>query len=346
MTLRVLVDIGHPAHVHLFKHVIWKIEALGGRTCITTRQKDVTTELLDAYGFEYHLVGHYHRLIDKILSLIKTNYKLLGIARQFNPHVFVTVGSVHAAQVAWIMDRIYLTFVDTEGSMMEGYLTRPFATRIYTPMAFRKSLGRKQVYYDGYHEMTYLLPEYFTPNPSVLSNYGLSPDDTFFIVRMVAWTATHDWQQYGISNLDSIVKHLENYGKVFISAESGLEPHLDRLRVTISPEDMHTMLAYARLYVGEGATMASESASLGTPAIYLNTQALGYIDAEMKAGLVYHIDPTTCSEDRILKRIDQILARPPTYYREKSKKFLKGKVDVADFIVKEIVDLARRKYHL
>ena len=34
---------------------------------------------------------------------------------------------------------------------------------------------------------------------------------------------------------------------------------------------MHNALKYASLFVGEGATMASECAILGTPAIYVNS---------------------------------------------------------------------------
>ncbi len=37
------------------------------------------------------------------------------------------------------------------------------------------------------------------------------------------------------------------------------------------------LLAYATLFIGEGATMASECAVLGTPAIYVNSLQLGYL---------------------------------------------------------------------
>ena len=35
---------------------------------------------------------------------------------------------------------------------------------------------------------------------------------------------------------------------------------------------------YAQMYVGEGATMASEAAILGTPSVYINPLILGYLN--------------------------------------------------------------------
>ena len=92
--------------------------------------------------------------------------------------------------------------------------------------------------------------------------------------------------------------------------------------------------------------MASESASLGTPAIYLNTQRLGYIDAEARAGLVYHMIPTVHSIEQVLRTIDKIMAKPPEFYRNKSREFLSSKIDVVDSIFWAVVQLARRQYSI
>jgi predicted glycosyltransferase len=43
---------------------------------------------------------------------------------------------------------------------------------------------------------------------------------------------------------------------------------------------VHDLLAFARLYVGEGSCMAAEAACLGTPAIFLSPASRrGYLDA-------------------------------------------------------------------
>ena len=40
--MRVLFDMGHPAHVHLFKNIIKKLTADGHEVKITARDKEVT----------------------------------------------------------------------------------------------------------------------------------------------------------------------------------------------------------------------------------------------------------------------------------------------------------------
>ena len=57
----------------------------------------------------------------------------------------------------------------------------------------------------------------------------------------------------------------------------------------IHPKDLHSILYYACLYIGEGGTTASESVVLGTPAIYINSLNAGLFDEEQKRGLLYHI---------------------------------------------------------
>jgi predicted glycosyltransferase len=192
--------------------------------------------------------------------------------------------------------------------------------------------------------MTYLLPKYFTPDVKVLSKYGLTKEDIFFIVRVVSWNATHDWGQRGIGNLPGLVQYLQKYGKVILSMESGVSSDLQDYTLSIAPEDMQSMLAFARAYVGEGATMASEGASLGTPSIYLNTQQLGYINEEIEAGLVYHIIPSEGMDSSICKAIDEIMATPHSEFKERGKKFVSSKIDVVEFIYNELLELVSRKY--
>ena len=58
----------------------------------------------------------------------------------------------------------------------------------------------------------------------------------------------------------------------------------------IPKSKIHDLLYYATMYIGEGASMASEAAVLGTPSIYINPLRLGYLDElEKKYGLVYNI---------------------------------------------------------
>ena len=77
------------------------------------------------------------------------------------------------------------------------------------------------------------------------------------------------------------------YGKVIISSEGELPVELEKYRVKISPERMHDLLSFASLYIGEGATTASECAMLGTPAIYVNVLDAGTLQEQENLGLLF-----------------------------------------------------------
>ena len=84
-----------------------------------------------------------------------------------------------------------------------------------------------------------------------------------------------------------MVTELSKIVKVFISSEAILPFELQKYILNIPPEKMHNVLAFANLYIGEGATMASECAMLGTPAIYVNSITAGTLEEQEKYGLIY-----------------------------------------------------------
>ena len=51
--MKILIDIGHPAHVHYFKHFIWTMREKGHTIYITSRNKEVAFSLLEYYKFTY-----------------------------------------------------------------------------------------------------------------------------------------------------------------------------------------------------------------------------------------------------------------------------------------------------
>ncbi len=88
--------------------------------------------------------------------------------------------------------------------------------------------------------------------------------------------AHHDYGQSGLDkeSIIAILKLLKKKYKVFISSEKELDEELETYKLNISPEKMHDVLNAAELFIGESGTMASESAFLGTKAIYVNSLPL------------------------------------------------------------------------
>lgn len=101
--MRILIDIGHPAHVHLFKHFAWEMQQLGHKIFFTCREKEFEIYLLNKYGFEYKSFGRkYSSKIGKIFGLLEFDIKELLSGLKFNPDIFLSHGSIYAAHAAFL----------------------------------------------------------------------------------------------------------------------------------------------------------------------------------------------------------------------------------------------------
>jgi len=334
--MRILFNIGHPAQVHLFKNLIQELERRGHQCKITTIAKDISLYLLDAYGFEYEVVGQGRpTLATKAIELMRVESRLYRIAHSFGPDLLVGgVGNVYVAHVGKLLRKPSIVFDDTEHAKIDHRLMDPFADVICTPSCYRDNIGPKQIRYNGYHELAYLHPNRFTPNPAVLAEIGLDEGDPFIIVRFVSWQASHDVGQHGISDKAGLVKALEEYGRVLITSEGALPRELQEYQVKISPEKMHDLLSYATLFFGDSPTMTTESAVLGTPAICVSTWACecgNFKDLSSNYDLLY------CFRDEhvALQKAFNLLSSGniKSEWAVKREKMLKDKIDVTAFMV-------------
>ncbi|MCG8551062.1 MAG: DUF354 domain-containing protein, partial [Desulfobacterales bacterium] len=288
--MRIFIGICHPKDVHFWKHVIHNLEKDGHEVRILAWDKDVTLYLLDTYGFDYEVIGKsYKNFLMKFYDMLRSDVKVLKAAMKFKPDLFIH-GDPYLAHVSTITGKYHIEYCDTDHAKLIHLTTFPFSDVICTPASFNKEVDpKKHLTFNGYSELAYLHPAYFKPNPSVLDELGLKMGERFIVMRFVAWGASHDVNQQGFNSKEEIVEGLEKYGRVFIVSEKELDESLEKYRISIPAQKVHDLLYYATLYIGEGATMASEAAILGTPSIYINTLRLGYTDEEENEyGLLYN----------------------------------------------------------
>jgi predicted glycosyltransferase len=219
-------------------------------------------------------------------------------------------------------------------------ITFPFARAVVTPSCFGRTLGRKHVRYDGYHELAYLHPRHFSPDPRIPDQLGLDPGEPYFVTRFVSWEAAHDRGHSGFT-LDGqrdLVRRLADHGRVVLTSESPVPPDLERYRLRVAPSRIHDVLAHAALYVGEGATMASEAALLGVPSLYINPLQLGYLEEqERRYGLVRCIaEPARAIDEAVRLAVDRS-AGPA--HRAARERLLSEKIDVTAWLVEYVSGL-------
>jgi predicted glycosyltransferase len=346
--MRIVVDIGHPAHVHVMRNFIREMEGRGHQVLVTATRKDVAIDLLDRYRIPHQNLGQMGRTLpEKLLFLPVSDYRMLRAVRKFRPDIFMGVGSLRAAHVAWLLRKPSVNFEDTEHSMEQIRLYLPFVSAVCTPSSFTRDLGKKQVRYRGTHELAYLHPEWFRPDPSVLEELGLGAAESFFIIRLAAFTATHDTrsEHFRREYLPQLLRKLEREGRILISTEKPLEKSLQQYLFPLPPDRYHHAMAYARFYIGESSTSAEEAAVLGTPALNFERIMEGGVphsfaeysglltELQDRYGLVFCFH----SEEALLERLDQLLAQGASAVREewrkKQARFLSEKINVTRFMM-------------
>jgi len=348
--LKILVKMGHPAHVHFFKNFFMEMERAGHEVLLCATDKDVAIELLKGYGFKYIRTGvSGNSPVSKVLNLARSEYRLWQVARKFNPDILTGPMAVDVAHVSTLLRKPCIIFDDTAHAQAQQTLYTPFASVICTPTSFGKDFGSRQVRYDGCKEIAYLHPDYFKPNPSVLHELGLNENEKFVILRFVSWKAIHDIGHHGFdyATKQKLVKELGKYARVLITSESKLPDEFEKYRITVKASKMHDLLYYALLYVGEGATMASECAVLGTPAIYFNPLKLDYLEEQEKNyGLIISFTDPELSQESVVEKALELVTRDniKEEWRAKSKKFLNDKIDVTRFMIDFIGNYPRSFY--
>lgn len=341
--MHILADITHPAHVHFFKNAIAEWRSAGHRVSITTRGKDITLELLDNLGLSYiHLGPARSGLAGLIRELPVRDARLARLIMKKRPDVMVAIGGVFIAHAGFVTRTPSVVFYDTENARAQNLITYPLASLVVTPDCYEAWAPKgKTIRYAGYHELAYCHPSRFSPDPSVLSLYGLKEGERFIVVRLVSWGATHDVGDKGVTDAEQAVARLSAHGKVLITSERPLPGALEKHRITASPELVHHLLYYADLFIGESATMASEAACLGTPAVFVSTSVRGYTNEQgRKYGMTFTFSDPDKGEAAALEKAEEILSDPEGKgkWRRKSAAMLKDKIDVTDFMVNLITD--------
>jgi len=341
--MRVLFDMGHPAHVHFFKNTIYNLKKDGHEVKITARNKEVTLALLKAYGLDYENRGEmYTGMLNKALGMIKIDLKVLQIARKFKPDILIGVHNPYIAHVGTVLRKPVIIFTDTENVKIASLLTYPFVNTIITPRFFRERIDpKKHVQIQGIKEIAYLHPTYFTPDPHVLDEVGLFPGEKFIIMRFISWGASHDTDLHGIGKgaEKELIRKLSQYGKIFITSEKPLDGDLEQYRLQVPPEKIHSLLSYAQLCIGEGGTMVVEAGILGTPAIHIESTSSGqatgetcgnFLELRDKYGLIFFY-PT---EEMALQKAVEILENPNSKkeWQEKQKKLWSDVIDVTSWL--------------
>jgi uncharacterized protein len=333
--MRILIDVLHPAHVHFFRHFHDEMTRRGHELCITARDKDRSVDLLTEFGLPFQQISTQHRGGGLAVEMVQRTRRLLRVMRTFRPDVLTGIMGPSIA-VAGRLKRVpAVVFYDTEVATQTNRFVYPLAYCVCTPDCYQGRVPGRHLTYPSYHELAYLHPNRFRADPRRLAEFGVGPDEPFSVLRFVSWEAAHDRRERGLTGAQKrhLVEVLQREGRVLISSEAPLPPDLAALEVSGPVEQIHHLLAHAQIIVGESATMSSEAAVLGVPAVFIATSGRGYIDDEEKRyGLARHF--TDDQFEQAVAAIEKLCADSPRDMGQRARQqLLDEKIDVTAWMI-------------
>ena len=335
--MKILIDLQHPADLHFFRNAVDRLREQGHEVKLTGRDKDILVTLAAEYGLEVEFFGRARPGVFKMgCELFQRWLRLRHIIRHWQPDRMMAIAGTYISIPGWLTGTPTSVFYDTEHATLSNILSYPFCSCVHVPRCYRKPIQWNHKRYNGYHELAYLHPNYFTPDSSVLDEVGIGKDDIFSVVRFVGWEAAHDIGRKGLTEEGRIsaVRRLQKHGPVFISCEGELPAELEEYRLRLPLSRIHHLMSYATLIFGESPTMCSEGAVLGVPGIYINPLELGYTDEqEQEFGIVFNFNPQ--KQDEAIDKGEAILCNSSTSeWQKKREKLLAEKIDVTKMIEK------------
>ena len=308
-------------------------------------------QLLDNAGIPYHNIleeGRKDTKLGILWGLIKRTYRMNAFCSKYHPDI-LTGTSVENSFIGKFRHIPVINVNEDDADVVPLYakLSYPWATEILAPTVCNcGKWEEKATKYNSYHELAYLHPDNFTPDKSVVEQY-FSVDTPYFIMRFAKLKAHHDTGIKGISTeiASKIIEILEPHGRVYITSERELEPQFEKYRIKINPLDMHHVMAFASIYIGDSQTMAAESGVLGVPFVRFNdfVGRIGYLrELEDTYQLGYGIK--TYEVDRLYKVIQELISMKDRQqiFLSRRQKMLSEKIDFAKYLCNYIEEYSIR----
>lgn len=338
--MNILIDIGHPAHVHYYRNLANELTHKGHHVTWTIKDIEVVRRLMDFYGHSYVILPRKaDGLVNKALLQLQYDYLLWKICweRKIDLAIGTSATVTHVSTVSTVKSIVFDDDDDDVQPLVAKFVS-PFADSLLSPDALKGNRKRKNtLYFPGYMELAYLHPKRFTPDPSVLKDAGVEIGETFFIMRFNVFKAHHDVGVKGLSleQKMKLIEILKLHGKIFITSERNIEPELKQYQMTISPEKAHSLMAYAKMFIGDSQTMTSEAAVLGTPGVKCNSFAgrLSVPNELEEFGLCFSFIPNHFEE--MERKIGELLLinNLKELWNIKRQNMLSTKIDVTAFML-------------
>jgi len=339
--MKILFHLGHQAHFHLFKNVIANLKTRH-TIYVLIKKKDILEELLNLSGIPYYNIlpsGRKDGIFGIFSGILIKDFNMFRFCLKNKPDLLIGT-SAEISHVGKLLSIPSINVNEDDVKVIKTFsnLTYPYSDYILSPkICNNEKWNYKTINYNGYHELAYLHPNHFIPDINIVRKY-IDINKPYFILRFAKLNAHHDKGISGINNeiAKKIINILCNYGDIYITSERALNSDFEKYRLQINLLDIHHVLKFSKLYIGDSQTMAAEAGVLGTPFIRFNdfVGRISYLtELEKDYGLGFGFN--SHQVDEMLLKIEELLEIKDlsTIWAKKRERLLKDKIDVAKFMI-------------
>jgi hypothetical protein len=287
---KIWIDLDNSPHVPFFKPIIDELSKSGFTTILTARDCFQVCGLADLAKLNYNRIGrHYGKnLILKGLGLLIRSFQLLPIALHEKPDIAISHGSRSQILISSMLNIPSVLIADYEHAQKVVKPTYIFAPEMIPDSAV-KGFTKSFYKYPGIKEDVYV-PD-FTPDPSILDEFGINEEDLLITIRPPAteahyhnpdsellFEATVDF--LGQQNNTRMVILPRNEIKQTAWVKHNWSGLYDTGKIII-PEhviDGLNLIWHSDLVISGGGTMNREAAALGVPVYSIFRGKIGAVD--------------------------------------------------------------------
>ena len=360
--MNVLIQLSHPAHFHLYKIVAKNLMEDGNKVLFVIKSKDILETLLQNAGLPYvNINQHAHRgsKLGILWDMFVREWRIIKLCRKHKIDL-ITGSTPETAHVSWLLRIHGVNTGEDDLDVVPAFkkIAGPVIQCFVAPDPCDAGpVENRTAHYPGYHELAYLHPNHFTADAKVVKGYGIDTAKPFFIMRFAQLNAHHDVGIRGINTevAQRLIDILKPHGTIYITSERPLEPQFEQYRIKINPLDMHHVMAFASLYIGDSQTMAAEAGVLGVPFVRFNdfVGRIGYLrelEDVYELGYGIHATPLAANSsirrndgsvqpsgvEELYKRVEQLVSMPSeerrATFQSRRQKMLSEKIDCAKFL--------------
>lgn len=317
--MRIWIDLANSPHVNFFAAMIKDLQRRH-EVLLTTRPYANTVDLLELYGFKYHVIGRHYgaNKVKKLLGFSLRFWQLYRFLRKQDVEVAISHSCFYSPVIAHLLGVRSIYLNDNEHAA-GNRVAFPWATTIMVPEFLSLDKVKRQwgspektVQYPGVKEGIYLWRLRSSPAGGA-SDQRSGAGEIF--IRPEPWAA----QYYrGATNfMDDLIVALKDKYKIVVlprGEQQAMHYRQEKFTGIVIPDkalSLEAVLTRCMLFIGAGGTMTREAAVLGIPTVSVYQDELLDVDRYLIAQkrMIHEKNLTAAAVDELVRDMRNV---PPS----------------------------------